>query len=245
VAGEVRTVAITTQHAPHRPPAAGLDAQRRVAGLGTVLGVWAHPDDEAYLAGGLLALAAVNGQATACVTATAGEHGTDDPVRWPPGRLRGRRLIELHRSLGALGVGGRRWLQVEDGTCDAVDDAEGAALVGRVVQALGPDTIVTFGPDGVTGHPDHRAVGRWATLAGREWGVPVLHAAKASSWVIAFAGVNEDLAAFAPGTPVAVADHDLALDLAVDGEALDRKVQALVAHRTQTAGPLHRLGRAS
>jgi LmbE family N-acetylglucosaminyl deacetylase len=34
--------------------------------LGSILGVWAHPDDEAYLTGGLMAAAIANGQPVAC-----------------------------------------------------------------------------------------------------------------------------------------------------------------------------------
>ena len=48
------------------------------AALGTILSIWAHPDDETYLAGGVMA-AADRGQRVVCVSATAGEHGTDDP----------------------------------------------------------------------------------------------------------------------------------------------------------------------
>src|SRR4051795_8775747 len=55
--------------------------------LGTVLGIWAHPDDEASLSAGLMPAASDAGQRVVCVTATLGEHGTDDPQRWPPPRL--------------------------------------------------------------------------------------------------------------------------------------------------------------
>lgn len=55
-----------------------------VAGLGTILGVWAHPDDEVYLSAGVMAAAAAAGNRVVVVTATRGEHGTDDPARWPP-----------------------------------------------------------------------------------------------------------------------------------------------------------------
>lgn len=63
--------------------------------LGTLLGVWAHPDDEAYLSAGLMALARRDGQRVVVVTATFGEHGTDDPHRWPPTRLARHRRQEL------------------------------------------------------------------------------------------------------------------------------------------------------
>ena len=54
---------------------------------GPILSIWAHPDDETYLAGGLMATARDQGQRVVCVSATAGEHGTADPVTWPPDRL--------------------------------------------------------------------------------------------------------------------------------------------------------------
>src|SRR5918998_1048475 len=57
-----------------------------VAELGTILGIWAHPDDEAYLSGGLMAMARDNGSRVVCVTATRGELGTPDPAAWPPRR---------------------------------------------------------------------------------------------------------------------------------------------------------------
>jgi len=51
--------------------------------LGTVLGVWAHPDDETYLSAGLMAQAARDGERVVCVTATRGEGGSMDEERWP------------------------------------------------------------------------------------------------------------------------------------------------------------------
>ena len=62
-----------------------------VAELGTILGIWAHPDDEAYLSGGLMALARDAGPRVVCVTATRGELGTPDPATWPPDRLAAER----------------------------------------------------------------------------------------------------------------------------------------------------------
>jgi LmbE family N-acetylglucosaminyl deacetylase len=50
--------------------------ETRISALGTIMGIWVHPDDEAYLSGGLMALARANGQRVVCVTATRGELGT-------------------------------------------------------------------------------------------------------------------------------------------------------------------------
>ena len=73
-----------------------------IAALGTIIGIWAHPDDEAYLSGGLMALARANGQRVVCVTATRGELGTTDPMAWPPERLAAERTRELADCLNVL-----------------------------------------------------------------------------------------------------------------------------------------------
>ena len=101
-----------------------------VAELGTILGIWAHPDDEAYLSGGLMAMARDNGQRVVCVTATRGELGTPDPVAWPPDRLAAERTREMARCLAVLGVREHHWLGYRDGECAAADpDARGRAAV--------------------------------------------------------------------------------------------------------------------
>ena len=58
--------------------------ETHISALGTIMGIWAHPDDEAYLSSGLMAAARRRGDRVVVVTATAGEHGTDDPATWPP-----------------------------------------------------------------------------------------------------------------------------------------------------------------
>ena len=88
--------------------------------LGTVLSVWAHPDDEMYLSGGLMAEAARGGARVVCVTATRGEAGSQDPERWPPERMGEIREAELMASLEILGVREHHWLDYRDGECASV-----------------------------------------------------------------------------------------------------------------------------
>jgi LmbE family N-acetylglucosaminyl deacetylase len=75
-----------------------------VRGLGTILGVWAHPDDEAYLSAGVMAMAMRAGSRVVCVTATRGELGSPDVRRWPLATLADVRTVEMTASLGVLGV---------------------------------------------------------------------------------------------------------------------------------------------
>ena len=51
-----------------------------------------------------------------------------------------------------------RWLDYPDGGCAAVDAEEAVARIAAIIDEVRPDTVLTFGPDGGTGHPDHIAV---------------------------------------------------------------------------------------
>ena len=133
--------------------------------LGTILSVWAHPDDETYLAAGIMAAARDAGQRVACVSATAGENGTDDPETWPPDRLGRVRRWETAAAMAVLGVREHQVSGLPDGGLDDHEE-EGLVWVGRLLDDVQPDTILTFGPDGMTYHPDHIAVHRWVTPRG-------------------------------------------------------------------------------
>jgi len=222
-------------------------SERAVHRLGTIVGVWAHPDDEAYLSAGLMAAAVEAGQHVVCVTATRGELGTPDPARWPPGRLARRRERELRSSLAALGVTDHIWLPYHDGSCAAADPSEATRMVRRVLDDVGADTVVTFGADGMTGHPDHIAVGRWATAAaaGAARRPRLLYATKTAAWREAYAELHRRLPIFGPDGPPAAEAGDVAFALELRGAALDRKMAALLAHASQTAGVIPAFGEAA
>jgi len=219
--------------------------RNRISELGTIVGIWAHPDDEAYLSGGLMALARDAGLRVVCVTATRGELGTPDPQAWPPDRLAEERTAELARCLAILGVTEHHWLGYADGGCPAVPEADAVARLCAVLDEVRPDTVLTFGPDGITGHPDHQTVSRWAGAAFEKAAAPgarLLHAAVAERRVPRWGALNESLSVFSEGYPVPVPDADLAVDLVLDAETVARKVRALAAQTTQTAGLIDALG---
>jgi LmbE family N-acetylglucosaminyl deacetylase len=222
---------------------------RKVAALGTVLSIWAHPDDEAYLAAGLMATATDLGSRVVCVTATRGEHGTSDPERWPPERLAPIREREMAASLAVLGVSEHRWLPYADGACASVAPHEAMATIAAVIDEVRPDTIVTFGPDGMTGHPDHRAVSAWVTAA---WSrsrdlsrARLLYATTTYTWAEQWRSTNERLGVFGADGPPRTADGELALALDLAPRTLDRKLAALRAQPSQTSGLIEQLGEAA
>lgn len=206
-----------------------------------LLAVWSHPDDESLLAGGLLAEVARRGGRVVNVNATSGEHGTDDPSSNPPAVLAECRERELGAALDELGVEAPVGLGFEDGSCHLVPDRLGAAAIGTIIDEVEPDAIVSFGPDGVTGHPDHRAIARWTQRAVADRGdvIPLVSAAAAAVWPAFCIERLHSIDAFWPGFP----DRSR-VDQAVmlDDRLIERKLAALARHASQMARVEEALG---
>lgn len=133
--------------------------------LGTILGVWAHPDDETFCMGGLMAAARKNSQEIVLVTATRGEAGIQDESRWPARKLGDIRQTELMQALDILDVTNHHWLDYPDGGLHRIDQDSAIQRLVSLIDTYKPDTIITFGPDGMTGHSDHCVVSRWVSRA--------------------------------------------------------------------------------
>src|SRR3954469_23647112 len=113
-----------------------------------------------------MARAAAAGSRVVCVTATRGELGSTDEQRWPAGpRLAAGGTVELESALRELGAIEHHWLDYPDGGCADVSDEEAVARIEKIIIDVRPDTVLTFGPDGMTGHADHKSACRWTTTA--------------------------------------------------------------------------------
>jgi LmbE family N-acetylglucosaminyl deacetylase len=186
-----------------------------VGALGIILGVWAHPQDEALVSAGLMRLARIAGNRVVVVTATRGEQGAVQLARWPSQRLARLRADELAASLALLGVTEHRWLSHPDGHCAEVSERVGADRVAHIIDDVRPDTIVTFGPDGMFDDSDHRAVSAWVTTAWSATG-------RRPALLYAVSGSARS-----------------SLDLPLDADLLRYKAAALRAYSSQRCG-LHR-----
>jgi LmbE family N-acetylglucosaminyl deacetylase len=214
--------------------------------LGTLLGVWAHPDDDIYLSSGLMASAAAGGNRVVDVTATRGEGGSMDEERWPSAQMGEVRTQELYRSLEILGVKEHRFLA----GCFDVDmqtplDDGGAAQVLAIVQEVQPDSVLTFGPEGMTGHEGHKSVHRWATEAFRAAapsGARLYYATNTPEWVSEWAPKLEPFNIFLPGTPPMTPADQIALNVPLDDALRDLKLRAISAHESQVEGLLEVFG---
>lgn len=214
--------------------------------VGTILGVWAHPDDETYLSSGLMTSAVREGRRVVCVTATRGEAGSQDEQRWPLADLPAIRERELARALEIIGVTEHRWLDFRDGECASVPHEDAVAKVAAIVDEVRPQTVLTFGPDGMTGHPDHIAVCEWTTAA--------FERAAPAGAKLYYATMTPEMAdvlepAFAPynvffaGPPPRTPRDELGIDFQLTRELLDLKFAAIEAQVSQSEGLLKELGR--
>ena len=213
--------------------------------LGTILGVWAHPDDEAYLTAGLMARAVRNGSRVVCVTATRGEGGSMDEETWPPDTMGEVRTAELERCLAILGVNEHVWLDLPDVDMDTGLPEHGYQRVRELVAEIQPDTILTFGPDGMTDHAAHKDISAWATQALREAGMPgskVHYATVTQEWADEFLPIWEPFNVFRPGTPVITAEEELSIDYRLPPEINALKVKAILEHVSQVGGIFEAVG---
>ena len=126
----------------------------------TLLAVFAHPDDE-RIVGPLLSRYAREGDRVVLVIATDGRKGVAAHAHIPAGdSLANLRTGEAQCAASALGIEPPVMIGLEDAGLSSFS-ALGKlhSRVAAILKEYHPDAIVTFGPEGGTGHPDHRFVG--------------------------------------------------------------------------------------
>ncbi|HEX5991516.1 MAG TPA: PIG-L family deacetylase [Thermomicrobiales bacterium] len=235
-----------------------------------LLAVFAHPDDETFGAAGVMAAATERGVPVTVISATRGEAGEsaiaglDDPERL--GVVRERELREAMRQIGVSDV---RLLGYRDSGMAGSPTAEDprafirapvqivAAQLGLEIQSLRPQAILTFGPEGLYGHPDHLHIHHVALRAIQiaadpshtdgpacePWQTPALYFA---------AFPREDMLAVLdrPNSPLRSLSAEARANVGTPRSQIthkinirpwaERKHAAIESHRTQTAegGPL-------
>ncbi|HKO15680.1 MAG TPA: PIG-L family deacetylase [Gemmatimonadaceae bacterium] len=125
-----------------------------------IVAVFAHPDDERVI-GPLLSRLAREGRETHLVIATDGSQGVRDFAHIPAGApLAAARAKEASCAAARLGVRQLHLLGLPDGGLASFEQlGKLRTALAAIIDSLQPAAIITFGPEGGTGHPDHRLVG--------------------------------------------------------------------------------------
>jgi N-acetyl-1-D-myo-inositol-2-amino-2-deoxy-alpha-D-glucopyranoside deacetylase len=247
-----------------------------------LLACFAHPDDEAFPVGGVLAAQASRGVRVRLVTATLGEEGD---IRQEGAATRDTlgdvRRVELACAVRALGLAEHALLDYRDSGMagwesnnhpKAFVNADAGEVVERLVleiRRFRPQVVLTFGPDGLYGHPDHIAISNHATEAFRLASDPTAFPHQMSGgvephqgerlfysvrpqgfrreWAEALRGQGIDWPMPTPEQELqGVPEEELHLELDVSGEGdMEAKMACILCHRTQVAPdwPYHRVPR--
>jgi N-acetylglucosamine malate deacetylase 2 len=130
----------------------------------SILLIFAHPDDESFGPSGTSAKYRDLGIPTDLICATRGEVGSRLDV--PEGvETAAAREAELRKAAAIIGIRDIYFLDFIDGQLDQIKPAMITKKIIKIVQKVQPEVVITFGPDGITGHPDHIAVGKAGTAA--------------------------------------------------------------------------------
>jgi len=224
------------------------------------MAIYAHPDDESYSVGGVLAQCASDGIPTFVVCATRGEVGEiSDPALASPENLGIVREKELREASRILGVKEIDFLDYVDGQLEKADANEVVGKIVRAIRRWRPAVVVTFGLKGVYGHPDHVAIHHFASQAFHKAGDEESFPNQIREGLTAYA--PQRLYYSSPGPKSAlrqmreelkrrgvdfgwnvidldqIGDEDDVITTKVDVSAYsETKLRALLAHRTQMPG---------
>ena len=124
-----------------------------------MLVILAHPDDESFAVGGTLAKYAHQGIQVVLLTATRGEVGIPGTEPETAGKIREKELLQAAKHLG-IEV---HFLDYQDGDLSKVNPQKLLEHIACWIDTVQPQVILTFGPDGVSGHPDHVTISNTVT----------------------------------------------------------------------------------
>lgn len=211
--------------------------QDDIKNLGTIVGIWAHPDDETCWSGGLMAAARANDQRVVIITATRGDGGeTADESRWPKSKLGEIREKELRTALTVIGVEELRLLDYQDGELYSVDETAAVQRISEILQEVGAKTVITFEEQGITGHDDHKTIRNWALRAAKQTGDLVVFCAYETAERYGETGkaCDEEFSLyFKTDNPQLLTESDADLWFELPKELQAKKFKSICAHECQ------------
>jgi N-acetylglucosamine malate deacetylase 2 len=193
----------------------------------SILLVFAHPDDESFGVGGTISKYTHQGIPVDLICATRGEVGTriNVPYNIETGIAR---ESELRKAAFILGIRSIYFLDFIDGELENLNIGEIVDKVRGIMIKVQPEVVLTFGPDGITGHPDHVTIGKAATQAFEQ-----LKGTPSSSRKLYYAAIPESEWPDAAESGITtMPDDEVTTTVDITGY-LKNKIEAISAHRSQ------------
>ena len=193
----------------------------------SILLVFAHPDDESSGVSGTVKKYTQRGVPVDLITATSGQKGSRLDV--PEGVDTGTaREAELRAAAAVMGIRNIYLLGYMDSELHRTKRDEVVKKIKDIMQRVEPEIVITFGPDGISGHSDHIAAGRAAAEAFKQL-VAEGKGPRKLYYVTIAASALPDADEYGIATR-----PDDEITIATDiSEYFDTKIQALSAHRSQ------------
>jgi LmbE family N-acetylglucosaminyl deacetylase len=197
---------------------------------GPILLVFAHPDDESSSVGGTTAKYTERGVSVDLICATRGEKGTRLDVP-PEVDISIVREAGLRAAAAVTGIREIYLLGYMDGCLEKVDTGEIASRILNIMRHVQPEIVITFGPDGISGHPDHKAISNAATLA-FDMSTEAGTGPRKLYYVTIPESVLTDLGGENANGVMTRPDDEVTAIIDISGH-LDTKIRALQAHSSQ------------
>jgi LmbE family N-acetylglucosaminyl deacetylase len=133
-----------------------------------------------------------------------------------------------------------------DGTLEAVAPAEAVERVASLFAEVRPDSVLTFGPEGMTDHPDHKRISAWVGEAIERTGKPgarLFHATTTPEWAAEFVPRMEPFNVYySADTPPITPREEITLLFTLPPDLRELKLRAIEAHESQVEGMLNAFG---
>lgn len=192
----------------------------------TYLAIFAHPDDESFGPGGTLARLSNEGNKVILLTLTRGEAGQLGISKTLSRQeLAARRTAELTAAAEVLGAKLLPVGNLPDKCLSELNPEDGLHLIRQAIKKFQPHALITFHPNGISGHPDHKCVSHWVQDAARE---------AETQPVVFFYGLSRKQAGRITHRQLhPIAQGEITHRLDVDN-TVEQKIAAIRCHHTQS-----------
>jgi LmbE family N-acetylglucosaminyl deacetylase len=193
------------------------------------LGVYGHPDDETSASAGTMVKLSGEGHQVYVITATGGELGTlgTGGTKIRREDLASVRESELKANMKAYGANPPYMLRYVDQELEKEDSEVLAIKILDIMHLVEPDVVSTFGPSGISNHPDHIAIHKSTLIAYKKYFNPTGE----NSPLLIYPSIPEDIAEMY-NLQLSAVEKNMDLTIGID-DTIGYKIEGLKNYKSQ------------